>query len=539
MHWFLQTTISNTLLAAILALVALGISKTFRRPALAHALWLLVLLKLITPPLWNIPLKLIPADSPQPPTNRTAPLLPAAEYLDIETLPAAVAAPIDDWRSVPLVEQTPQPQPAPAPTAPHPLNWPLIITLIWLSGSALCAIIVIWRLCRFAKLLAFSTPAPAHIQNQARHLASRLDLSRCPQVHFIPGPLYPMLWSFPRSAKLLIPTQLWHRLESNQQSTLLLHELAHYRRGDHFIRALELVITIFYWWNPIAWWARHELREAEEQCCDAWVISTLPRCARDYAIALLEAIDFVSTARPAVPVLASPMGEFHDMKRRLLMIRQHDERKHALRALSWTNFVAICALAALLLPLSASLAQQVQPAPAGLPPTTPYVIDHNLFIAQTQPDQVAQPAQPPQNPTAIAPLPPANALPEVAEGGEGDIARSIEQELQQTRVEIARLTQRLQAARTRLNQLQAHANGRGNNWPVEPQPRPQPGMGRLDLRLPAEGAANLPALTPRDPNTPDQERRLRTVEEKLDLLIDELREMRRERVNRAPAGVAR
>ena len=37
MQWFLQTTLSNTLLAAILALAALAVSKTFRRPALSHA----------------------------------------------------------------------------------------------------------------------------------------------------------------------------------------------------------------------------------------------------------------------------------------------------------------------------------------------------------------------------------------------------------------------------------------------------------------------------------------------------------------------
>ena len=41
---------------AALALVAAAVSRLCRRPALAHTLWLLVLLKLVTPPL--IPLSL-------------------------------------------------------------------------------------------------------------------------------------------------------------------------------------------------------------------------------------------------------------------------------------------------------------------------------------------------------------------------------------------------------------------------------------------------------------------------------------------------
>src|SRR5258706_9268779 len=195
---------------------------------------------------------------------------------------------------------------------------------------------------------------------------SRLGYSKCRLVGFVPGLVGRMPWAFGGRARLLIPAGLWDRLDDGQRSTLLLHELAHYRRGDHWIRALELLITILFWWNPIAWWARHELREAEEQCCDAWVVTTLPRAARDYAIALMEAIDFVSTTRCAVPVLASPMGEFHDLKRRLLMIKQNN----APRALGWTGFSIICGLALILLPLSATLAQE-RPQPAGLPPVGP------------------------------------------------------------------------------------------------------------------------------------------------------------------------
>ncbi len=538
MDWLVRVALSNTLLAAMLALAALAVSRTFRRPALSHALWLVVLLKLITPPLWNIAVPLMPPEKIPthilPPSNLS---LPPTEPAPM-TVASAQAEPmeipqgegelvVDRGAASRTLQETIQ-----APVAAG-WQWPRLsvsqgLMIIWMSGSVLCALIISARLRRFSKLLGFADPAPAHVQILARALGARLGISRYPRVWFVPGPLCPMLWAFAGPARLLIPANLWDRLDDAQRSTLLLHELAHYRRGDHWIRGLELLVTILFWWNPIAWWARHELREAEEQCCDAWVVWTLPRAARDYAMALMEAIDFVSKAPLAVPVLASPMGEFHDLKRRLLMIKQHD----APRALGWTGFSMICALAAILLPLSATLAQQEKPQPPALPGINPF--------GQATPETAA-PATAAVDPVVAT----VEADPNAAAQRE---ARALEQELQATAVEIAQLTTRLRQAQARLAELRnVHTrNPNQNNLPVEvgvtmegvlvappkpetffPRPYTSARMGRAPRPL-MPPAVGLPAVgLPAGDN--DQERRLRTVEDKLDMLIDELRQIRQDR----------
>jgi hypothetical protein len=48
-----QTLLANALAAILLAIAAAAISRFARRPPLAHFLWLLVLLKLVTPPVWS------------------------------------------------------------------------------------------------------------------------------------------------------------------------------------------------------------------------------------------------------------------------------------------------------------------------------------------------------------------------------------------------------------------------------------------------------------------------------------------------------
>ena len=67
MDTLLHAGLSNALMAAVLALPAAAVARLGRRPALAHALWLLVLLKLITPPLIPIPI-LWPGGEPDSPT---------------------------------------------------------------------------------------------------------------------------------------------------------------------------------------------------------------------------------------------------------------------------------------------------------------------------------------------------------------------------------------------------------------------------------------------------------------------------------------
>src|SRR5262249_24754367 len=50
-----QMGLANALLAGSLALLALVVGRVSRRPALVHSLWVLVLLKLVTPPLVSLP----------------------------------------------------------------------------------------------------------------------------------------------------------------------------------------------------------------------------------------------------------------------------------------------------------------------------------------------------------------------------------------------------------------------------------------------------------------------------------------------------
>jgi hypothetical protein len=137
-------------------------------------------------------------------------------------------------------------------------------------------------------------------------------------------------------------------MSPENKSTLLAHDLAHFARGYHRLRWLETLVLASYWWLPAAWWARRKLSEAEEQCCDALVVSRLPERARAYALALLETVEFLADPPVALPALASGLGTAFPLKRRFEMILT--ERRGAAAPKLAGRLAAVLALMAL--PLS-------------------------------------------------------------------------------------------------------------------------------------------------------------------------------------------
>lgn len=372
MDMFLQIGLSNALVAGVLALVAASVQAFANRPALVHSLWLLVLVKLVTPPLWLVPIKVLPAATsgpavvvslPAPEVSATpANSEPSSEGFDNRAseyyfAPAEAAGETTNETAAPAPTCVNQPA---APIAPPPTPFddtsdravPLL-ALAWLAGSLGCLALTAIRVGRFQWLLKKAAPAPAELSAEVNGLARRLGLRRAPGVFLVPGPVSPMLWSLLGAARLLLPDGLLDKLDAEQRQTLLAHELAHLRRRDHWLRWLELLATGLYWWNPVVWWARRELRQAEEECCDAWVVWALPHSAKSYATALVETLDFLADARLALPPAASGIGEGRVLKRRVTMIMQGTTS----RKLSFAGLLAVLGLAALL-PLVPTWAQE-------------------------------------------------------------------------------------------------------------------------------------------------------------------------------------
>ena len=322
----LRLLLTNAAAAGLIALVAWAASRTVRRQAVVHGLWLLALVRLVVPPI--APLPLVPAwpglalvSSPLSPTvvaippasgdgspavdgQATAPRLPrpVAGRGAAHTLPASGPA----TRVV-----------APPPPTGPTLGWQAAAWLALAAGALAIALLTAWRFTRFGRLLACAEPAPPALAERAARLAARLGLSRVPPVLLVPARIPPMLWPHRGGPRLLLPAGLLPDLNADELDTLLAHELAHVRRRDHWVRLVEIAATALFWWYPVTWWARRALRRAEERCCDEWVLRLLPRSAEAYANGLLKSLTFVAHRTGALPSLASGAGPVEDIEARL------------------------------------------------------------------------------------------------------------------------------------------------------------------------------------------------------------------------------
>jgi bla regulator protein blaR1 len=452
MNALLQIGLTNAVLATVLAVAAAGAGKLFRRPALAHALWLLVLVKLVTPPLVIVPINL----PDQPPVSVVADFAdpPAAAEAATAMLEAEGNVPqAEPWTGpvgqLKAVEELVQPDELPL-AVPEPLThlvaeaetdhawtvpalpWLTIMGVAWLGGSWVWFSVALMRIWRFQHVLSTGQAAPADLQREACELGAQLGLRDCPAVWLVPGVVSPLLWAVSGYPRLLLPAGLLVRLNALQRRTLLAHELAHYRRRDHWVRCLEFLALGIYWWLPVVWWARRRLREAEEECCDGWVLWTLPEAAKAYASALVETLDFLSGSQPALPPVASGLGQLDLLRRRLAMIMLGKMSQR----LGGLGFLVVLGLAALLLPLWPTWAQQ----------------STSSTTTKSTTSTSGTPVQPPADPTQ--PLQNLNKAKAELERAQKELER-LKLQLEEMRRAFEVKSAKLQAARADLQQAQA------------------------------------------------------------------------------------
>ena len=362
-HAGVSNAVSATFLALLVACVARPLA---RRPAVLHCLWFLVLLKLVTPPLYEVTIPW-PAswagghdvsssrqgdmlDEQDRSANIAVPPFPydqIAEHGELDVIELDLESTL---RSATL-EVRSNDNPA---NGAIPIDLTRMAATIWIVGTVAILIVSTRRIRRFQRLLENAETASEADQDWVDAMAGRMGLRRGPVLEWIRGKLSPMIWSLGWRSRLIIPRELWKSLAERQRSTLVVHELAHLRRGDHFVRIFELVVTAFFWWHPVVWWVRHALRDAEEQCCDAWVVWAFPDAARSYAETLLEAIDFLNGSEKAEPLLASGFGKVSHLRRRLTMILTGSSS----RLLGVRGVLGLLGMAALLLPVNATWAQK-------------------------------------------------------------------------------------------------------------------------------------------------------------------------------------
>ena len=221
---------------------------------------------------------------------------PAASDYPLETIPAY--KPSTTPRTANLGEPSVIAYATPIAKPAQETRWSGWLALAWLLGSALMLtragiqVAGAERLRRSCKPLDDSriTQLLAEAQ-RALNLTRRIRVAVTDKLTSpaVVGVIVPTL---------ILPLTLLSTLTPEQIRFILLHELAHIRRGDYFANLFQLFIEALLFFNPAAWWISHQVRREREACCDALAIE-LSGAPVDYAWTLLHVAETALNPPPA------------------------------------------------------------------------------------------------------------------------------------------------------------------------------------------------------------------------------------------------
>jgi len=362
---FLGCALKSTIVLSAAWLLSWVLRK--RSAATRHLVWTTAAAALLALPVLSIalPALRVPSDT----------LLPIAPSL---TFRSASEAPADVPAHAALAVSAGLPPAKPAPGRP---DLRLILMLLWAAGTTLAlarilfACAAMWRVRRAARVFAAADRFSA--MARALGVRQRVELLELPSGHM------PMNFGLLRPT-IFLPADArdWNQERCRM---VLLHELAHVRRGDVATHLLARTALGLFWWHPMAWTAWREFLKERERAADDLVLSAGERAA-DYAGHLLEVARSMQPA-PVAVWAAIPMACRSQLEGRLLAILDSGTDRRPLRRAS---AIAAVLLASVLVPPLAALQTQEQ-ANRAVPPDMDATIQ--AALAQKNHEILEQAAQ--------------------------------------------------------------------------------------------------------------------------------------------------
>ena len=340
----------NLLVAALFGMTVWLLCRTRllrQRPALCHGLWLLVLVKLVTPPL--IPLPVLPASAVSPVheferSRNQRDQIHSDEREGVEfaenfqSLPGESGSAGFHSGQSGAAANSAVAESTIVPTFPWRQRIPFIFLGLSLLVSALFWLMAVRQFYRVGRLFRETACQTERAAGVLRELSSVFGHRQSPKLVIVNQPIMPMLWAAPGHAAIVLPRQVADSLDDDQLRSIIGHELAHLTRRDGLSQLFAFFVTSLQWWNPCAWLARREMRAAAEACCDALVLERLPSLRKTYARSLLTIVDFATLSKPPQPPFAVTFGESRSLRRRIAMVANKNVRSQISRR-GWAMLV--------------------------------------------------------------------------------------------------------------------------------------------------------------------------------------------------------
>lgn len=344
----------------------------FRRSHLTFILWLIVLLKFVTPPLWSSSSglfcwvqKIQTVEAEQSLTNQSAESLTLTESIrlligdDMQKLPNVEAR--ASTVQVTIHDGTPKTNPLSSletralipDTSLTKREWHSSMSffldvgiVIWgFTAAIIMAMMGIryWQ-CRRILRCAGMLHKP-ELNDLLLRLCEELRVKRNVRLLITKSRIGPAVIGLFRPT-IILPQAITDSRSIEELKPILAHELIHIRRGDLWVGLLQLIASIVWWFHPLVWFTGRRLKFEVEQCCDEEVLAELNCDPRSYAKCLLEVLELKHTLKtvPVVPGVR-PVEITSKRLERIMKLGQGCQKRTP-----WWCWMVLIVLSAIVLP---------------------------------------------------------------------------------------------------------------------------------------------------------------------------------------------
>jgi beta-lactamase regulating signal transducer with metallopeptidase domain len=219
-------------------------------------------------------------------------------------------------------------------------NFGIALASVWAVGTVVCfgSVLRGWlRLRHFRRSLRDCC------DGRVRRVADDVfAFANMPPVSLLESPLapLPLCLGFFRPAIVLPANRSFH-LDEQQIRFVLLHEVAHLRRRDHWIALLQLIGIVLFWWNPLLRALNARVAIVREQMCDDYAVGHQKK-GRQFAELLVQFAEANSRLFPITPFASALFNsDLHDLEQRVrrLLDRQLERNMEVSRALAGAAIV--------------------------------------------------------------------------------------------------------------------------------------------------------------------------------------------------------
>ncbi len=323
-----------SLLILVVSLIDLAL-RGWAWPQVRYALWLLVLIKLLIPPTWSSP------------SGVVSQVQPWARERVVQMWAAEVGAAREEAEPV---------TPAVTPAAPArrtesaavkraAVVWQLYAMAVWIAGMLAFSGLLLTRMVKLRRWHREQTEKktiPVWFHELMVRTAQRMRLGRLPAIVFSKEAVTPAVYGVFRPV-LLLPENYTDSLSPEDAEHVLLHELAHLKRGDLWLHGLALLLQIVYWFNPLLVWVGRQMKHVRELCCDLTIANILREKTMKYRQTLL------NTARELLTESLEPgmglLGVFEEPFRLVTRLKWLEKKSWVNRRWMAVTVLAVIALA--------------------------------------------------------------------------------------------------------------------------------------------------------------------------------------------------